>query len=185
MSTPITDAMATSAIAAGHRFLWDYLITTAVKAPKFLRETGHCCPTQPTDGFVQYAHQTKLNTFDHLASIPPLLHDFNDFMGHAMGAKQYWIDWYPVEERLLNGMDPKAPLLVDIGGGRGHDAQAFCKKYPNSGLLVLQDLPQGLASIRESDLDPSVQRMAYSFFTEQPIKGTHTVTRQSFSIVNH
>jgi hypothetical protein len=61
-------------------------------------------------------------------------------------------------------------LLVDIGGGRGHDLEAFGKKFPNAkGKLVLQDLPP-IDDI--SELDQSIMRMKYDFFTEQPIKGT-------------
>ena len=171
-ATPITNAMATSPIAAGHRFVWDVLINSAVKAPKFLRETGHRCPTEPTDGFLQYAHQTKSNVFEHLTSMPSLLQDFNKFMGNTMGAKQYWVDWYPVEERLLRDLDATALLLVDVGGGRGHDVQAFHEKYPNRGGLVVQDLPQGFENNQERDDDPSVKLMVHDFFTEQPVKGT-------------
>lgn len=50
---------------------------------------------------MQYAFQTKLTTFEYMSSVPPILKDFNTFMGNTMGARKYWIDWFPVQERLL------------------------------------------------------------------------------------
>ncbi|KAL9084574.1 MAG: hypothetical protein Q9165_007999 [Trypethelium subeluteriae] len=170
-ATPTTAVMASAPIAAGYRFVWDVLITSAVKSPKFIHESGNRCPHLPNDGFVQYAHQTKHNVFDLLNNMPSLLEDFNTFMGNTMGTNQYWVDWYPVEERLLQDMDPLTTLLVDIGGGKGHDLQAFHTKYPNRGRLILQDLPQGLNSIQERDLDPEIERMIHNFFTVQPVQG--------------
>jgi hypothetical protein len=57
----------------------------AMKAPKYLKETGYKCPTNPNDGLVQYAFQTKRQTFQLLASDPELFKDFNTFMGSTMG----------------------------------------------------------------------------------------------------
>lgn len=114
----------------------------AVRAPKYLRETGYRCPTDPSDGFMQYAFQTKLSSFELFHSIPWVMEDFNKFMGSSMGARQIWTDWYPMQEQLIDGFNPQTPLLVDIGGGWGHDILAFHSKYPNKGRLILQDLPE-------------------------------------------
>ena len=154
-------------------YRWDFVINAAIKAPQFLREVGHRSPSEPTDGLVQYAHHTKLNAFNLLFSQPNLLRNFNQFMGNTMGARHYWVDWYPVEERLLNGSRPDgAALLVDVGGGKGHDLQAFYTKYPRQTGLVLQDQPHALDKITAESLDPSVKRMVHDFFKEQPIKGS-------------
>lgn len=63
-------------------------------------------------------------------------------------------------------------LLVDIGGGWGHDLIAFHEKYPTRGTrgrLVLQDLP---SVIKDTGAPLSgVEAMGYDFFTEQPVKG--------------
>jgi hypothetical protein len=143
----------------------------AIKAPKYLRETGYRCPTDPNDGFMQYAFQTKLSSFDLFHSIPWVMKDFNTFMGNSMGARQIWLDWYPIQERLIDGSDPAddPALLVDIGGGWGHDLLAFHNKYPNKGKLILQDLPDVIKDMRA--LPSGVEAMGYDFFTEQPVKG--------------
>ena len=102
--------------------------------------------------------------------MPSLLRDFNNFMGQTMGARQYWVDWFPVEEYLLAGFDSGTTLLVDVGGGKGHDLQAFHARYPGRGKLVLQDLPQALDSIGD-EINPVIERMKQDFFTDQPVKG--------------
>ncbi|KAI1747698.1 putative O-methyltransferase [Xylaria castorea] len=166
--TPITHAMANEGIAAGHRVLGEMVVSTATKAPRYFKEAGYNCPTDPRDGLTQYAFQTKLSAFQLYSSMPGILKDFNMFMGNTMGARSYWINWYPVHERLLNGSVQELPLLVDVGGGKGHDLLAFHEKYPARGRLVLQDLVAVTDSIQ--DINP-IELMAYDFFTEQPVHG--------------
>ncbi|KAF4631646.1 hypothetical protein G7Y89_g6486 [Cudoniella acicularis] len=59
---------------------------------------------------------TKLTTFQLLAFKPKLRKDFDAFMGNMMGARKYWVDWHPVQERILEGFDKEgeAPLIVDM-----------------------------------------------------------------------
>lgn len=67
-----TRAMASAPISAGHRFVFDTLVSSAIFAPKYLKETDWKSPTEPLDGFVQYSKQTKLNIFDYLLTQPSL-----------------------------------------------------------------------------------------------------------------
>jgi O-methyltransferase domain len=134
-----------------------------------MKEAGHRCPTDPANGLIQYAFQTKLQIFDLLDSMPQVLKAFNTFMGNTMGARKYWVDWFPVEESILQGLVKSTTLIVDVGGGKGHDLQAFHQKYPHRGRLVLQDLPQTIDNIK--DLDPAIESETYDFFTDQQIRG--------------
>ncbi|KAK5994190.1 O-methyltransferase asqD [Cladobotryum mycophilum] len=167
----VTHVLATDAISSGYRMVGDMIIGAAQKSPKYFREAGYRCPTNPNDGFMQYAFQTKLNVFEFFASMPDVLQDFNGFMGNTMGARGYWTDWFPVERHLLKDYhdDSESALLVDVGAGRGHDILAFQEKYSGKGRLVLQDL----AVITDSldGIDPGIECMAHDFFTEQPVKG--------------
>jgi hypothetical protein len=45
---------------------YDALVSLAIKTPKYLRESKYKAPSELTDGFVQYANQTKLNIFKYL-----------------------------------------------------------------------------------------------------------------------
>lgn len=157
---------------------FDVVINSAIKAPKYLRETNFRAPSEPTDGFVQYANQTKYNVFQFMETAPSWFHDFNLFMGSTMGAREYWHEWYDVPGLFLGGFDPSrgTALLVDIGGGRGHDLVAFDNTFGRStagydGRLVLQDLPRVLENIPETELSGKISKVGYDFFEEQPEKG--------------
>lgn len=83
----------------------------------------------------------------------------------------HWADWFPVQERLLDGVVAESPLLVDVGGGRGHELVGFKERFPSAtGQLVLEDLPSVLDGIRS--LDGDIQKVNHDFFKPQPIKGT-------------
>ncbi|KAF3018914.1 hypothetical protein E8E14_010495 [Neopestalotiopsis sp. 37M] len=168
-ATPITQAMARDEIAAGHRMVGEMILGAAQKAPKYFKEYGYCCPTNPKDGLMQYAFQTKLTTFELFMSMPQVFKDFNTFMGNTMGARSYWVDWYPLRERLIDGATQDSALLVDVGAGKGHDLLALHEKFPDHGKLILQDLDGVIESL--NGMDHSIELVAYDFFTEQPIKG--------------
>ena len=86
-----------------------------------------------------------------------------------------WMDpvFYPVEERLAVGSktdEQKTVLLVDVGGGIGHDLEEFKEKHPKiPGRLILQELAQVIEQIQTP---PSgIELTIHDFFTPQPIKG--------------
>ncbi len=82
---------------------------------------------------------------------------------------EQWFEFFPTETRFGSN-DPETPLLVDIGGGLGHDLAAFHARFPSlPGRLILQDLAPVINSI--SDLPPSIERQVHDFFTAQPVKG--------------
>ncbi|KAJ4244757.1 hypothetical protein NW762_014333 [Fusarium torreyae] len=168
---PLTHAMAIPTVAAGHRMVLDLIVSSAIKGPEFLRVNGHVSPSDPKNGFMQYAHHTNRDVFGFMITKPEILKDFDLFMGNTMGNRGYWYDWFPVKERLLDDLDPSNTLLVDVGGGKGHDLASFRSIFPESGSLVLQELAQVLERIGSDDLHPSIKRMQHDFFTEQPIKG--------------
>lgn len=167
----VTKAMAAKPMAAWHRLIWDLNVTSALQAPELLRTVGHQTIQDPTAGFAQYAFGTKLDTFSFLQTMPSLSRDFNEAMGSNMGQPDAWFNWYPVQERLLAGVDREAPTLVDMGGGKGHDIQAFSRAFPDAGGLVLQDIPKVIDSIGQAALDPAITRQKHDFFTGQPVRG--------------
>ncbi|TGO29904.1 hypothetical protein BPAE_0010g00660 [Botrytis paeoniae] len=177
-TTPVTKAMTQKGIAAGHRMLFATSMLAALHAPRYFLETSHTSPTNPHDGLMQYAHGTKLQSFDYFGTMPGnVLGDFNTFMGNTMGARKYWLDWWPVEERVFEGVEgADNALLVDVGGGKGHDVMAFEKKFGGRekgvGRLVLQDQPHVLEEIGEGELGEGIEKCGYDFFTEQPVKNS-------------
>ena len=84
-----------------------------------------------------------------------------------------WIDWYPIEERLLRNakVDANAVLMIDIAGGRGHYLTAFKQRFPIKGRLILQEMPDIIEDTK--GLDSSIECMEYDMFEPQPIKGDY------------
>ncbi|KAE8150516.1 S-adenosyl-L-methionine-dependent methyltransferase [Aspergillus avenaceus] len=141
------------------------------KTPEFLRETDYRNPEDPTHGPLQYTHKTTSTTWDWLSKRPAALDRFNSFMEGNRAGRSHWAEWFPVQERLLDGaVVNKSPLLVDIAGGRGHDLIKFKQRFPGPhGDLVLEELPAVIDDI--SNLDEDLRRVKHDFFQPQPIKG--------------
>ncbi|RDW68675.1 hypothetical protein BP5796_09332 [Coleophoma crateriformis] len=130
--------------------------------------------TDPMKSGLQAGHNTTLHAFEWFTNTPGLLELFNNHMAGYSMSRLRWIDkdCYPIEQNLGIGLSKEqgAVLLVDIGGGTGHDIMEFHKQYSGlSGRLVLQDTPAVIASTK--DLPDKIEKMSYDFFTEQPIKG--------------
>ena len=96
--------------------------------------------------------------------------------GYRQG-KRSWMDddFYPVPQRLASNSksdkETDAVLLVDVGGGLGHDLAEFRAKHPGIlGRLLLQDKPEVIAQITQETAQ-GVELTAHDFFTEQPVKG--------------
>ena len=65
---------------------------------------------------------------------------------------------------------PDQTLIVDIGGGVGHDLAAFRSQFPIlAGKLIVHDSPVVVESIQS--LPNGLEAMKYDFFAPQPIKG--------------
>ena len=109
-----------------------------------------------------------------LGEHPELLQCFNNYMAGYRQGKQSWVEpgFYPVDLRL--GKEAKtqadAVLLVDVGGGLGHDLKDFKANYPHlPGKLVLQERQEVISQIKE--LSSGIEATVHDFFTPQPIKG--------------
>ena len=80
-----------------------------------------------------------------------------------------WFDIFPVTEKFTLS-DPSAPLLVDVGGGVGHNLVAFKQRHPNVlGKLIVQDIPVVVKNAK--DLPTGVEAVVHDFFMPQPVKG--------------
>jgi hypothetical protein len=119
-------------------------------------------------------YKTDLGFFGHVQQEPITAKRFNNHMGVYAQGRPRWMDsgFYPVQEQLIDGVTIGGTdvLMVDVGGSFGHDLADFRRKWPHvPGRLVLQDLPEVVASVK--DMHYSVDVMGYDFFTEQPVKG--------------
>ncbi|EPE28348.1 S-adenosyl-L-methionine-dependent methyltransferase [Glarea lozoyensis ATCC 20868] len=169
-TTPVTFAMTKPAIEGSHKHLWDMTFNTAAKIPEYMQKNGYKSPTSFNDGPLQYALQTDLACFEYCSSKPSMLDDFNNMMTGIRHSRPSWVQWFPVKEQILNGYREGTTLLVDVGGGWGHDVVAFQEKYALTVPLALQDLP--LVTSQVPYLPTNIEVMSYDFLAEiQPVKG--------------
>lgn len=140
------------------------------KTPEFLQKSGYKNPGDPKNGPFQHAYHTTGSCWDWLAQNTDALDRFNTFMEGGRDETAHWAQWFPVQKQLLDGALADRPLLVDVGGGRGHDLVEFKEKFPlGPGRLVLEDLPSVIEDIQH--LDSDIQRVKHDFFQPQPVKG--------------
>lgn len=151
--------------------------------PEFFKKNGYQVPASADEGPFQAAHNSDLAFFDWLVATPPHLDEFSAFMSAYRAGKANWYDagFYPVAERLINGFDSSIneTLLVDVGGGRGHDVALFATAHASHpGKLVLQDREPVIASIADKASLP-FESQAHDFYTPQPIKGARAYSLHS------
>ena len=113
--------------------------------------------------------------WDMMRGDPNLKLAFDRYMfARRDGLRRAWHEIYPAATELdVRGFQEahEPPLLVDVGGNTGYDVASFGTMNPHiKGRCVVEDLPETLASSHSSS--QSVERIAYDFFTAQPIKGT-------------
>ena len=142
--------------------------------PEYLEKTNYRNPRNIADGPFQYGHDTKVPFWVYLGEKPDLLQCFNNFMGGYRQGKPSWVDpdFYPVADHLGRTFNdkPGAVLLVDVGGGKGHDLGELKAKHPNlPGRLVLQERQEVIDQIE--NLHSAIEATVHDFFTPQPIQG--------------
>jgi hypothetical protein len=153
------------------KFIFDNGMLSLAKVPEFLRRNNFQTPEGATKGPFQFAQQIDESMWTWIAKDPEKLDSCNTFMEGDRGARPSWLEWFPVEERLLSGAHPDAEtLMVDVAGGRGHDIVAFTERYPHApGRLVLEDLPHVL---EESKIDNRrIEKQPIDLFKPQPVHG--------------
>ncbi|KAL8805076.1 MAG: hypothetical protein Q9182_002166 [Xanthomendoza sp. 2 TL-2023] len=143
------------------------------KLPAYLAKTDYMNPTDPTDGPFQYGHGIKESMYDYIGTKSGLRESFDNFMaGHRKGHPN-WMDedFFPVRDSLRGiELHDQSPLLVDVGGGLGHDAMEFRSKHPDlPGRIIVQDLPATIQGVASNNQD--IEFMAHDFRTPQPIQG--------------
>lgn len=108
-------------------------------------------------------------------------------MGAYRAEKAPWHGpgFYPVAEQLITGFDASVSdvLLVDVGGGKGHDLAGFAAQYCVScpWRLVLQDREPVVAGVVAASAERELpfEAQAYDFFTPETVLGARAYYLQS------
>ena len=118
-----------------------------------------------------FDHAFGASFFDWMEKNPETHRCFDTYMAGRRVGKASWLDYYPIEERLVTGTKRENEIfLIDIGGGQGHDLKSLENKFGDQGLpgrLILQDL---VADMREQGT-AAFEHMTHNFFEPQPIRG--------------
>jgi hypothetical protein len=134
-----------------------------------LRGLKYLNPYTPKDSTLAMAHNASGATSFEILFNSPHLKAFGLYMGtFTMGHKQ-WTELYPVETRMIEGFEEgeDSVILVDVGGGFGHQAKLLKDTFPNlPGRLIVQDLHQ----MKGEDI-AEIEFQAHDFYQEQPVKG--------------
>ncbi|MCJ1437024.1 hypothetical protein MMC27_006409 [Xylographa pallens] len=121
---------------------------------------------------LEEAMKICLTFFEKIHEDKQVMNKLNAFMKVVRSTRKFWADWFPVEKVLLTDLTDSGDdvLMVDIGGGNGHDLETFLARFPQShGHLILQDLPGTISNLK--GLGEGIKAMSYDFFLPQPVKG--------------
>ncbi|KAJ5787522.1 hypothetical protein N7457_002512 [Penicillium paradoxum] len=177
-ATALSNGLAAENYQHSMRFCYDAARPSFNGFPEYFKNSEYKSPTLGgTDGPFQEAHKTSLPFFEWLVATPPHLQHFNSFMTAYRAGKPDWHAFYPVAERLITGFDTSISdvVLVDVGGGRGHDVATFAAQYsPVPGRIVLQDREPVIAAVVANGVPESFEVQTHDFFTPQPIKGARS-----------
>ncbi|KAI3336052.1 S-adenosyl-L-methionine-dependent methyltransferase [Ustulina deusta] len=138
--------------------------------PFFFEEGGYKNPTTLTSSNFQRVHGEGPTFFRFISSDKTINRQFADAMDCLSAGNS--ISW-------LHGL--VAPLVVDVGGSKGHNIEKFLQKHPDvpKESLILQDLPEVLEKVT---IHPGITACPYDFFTPEPVKGARVYY---FHIVLH
>lgn len=123
--------------------------------------------------------RTALPTFEWLAQNPDKGKDFNLFMT-THRTQKHWSETFPIQAEIFDGVaiNRDAPLIVDVGGGFGHDLRVVKTQLPplGRGQLVLEDQASVIDTVPNDLYDPDIEYVKHNFFTPQPVKGARVYT---------
>ncbi|KAG9253971.1 O-methyltransferase-domain-containing protein [Emericellopsis atlantica] len=138
--------------------------------PYFLGENGFKNPTDVVSSNWQYMTGKSSSFFEDVGTNAELRNSFNDAIKcHSKYNLTPWPDVFPTDS-LAQGAKPDGALVVDMGGGKGHDLTKFNVRHPDApqGSLILQDVPDIL-----KDMKPvgHISVQPHDFFQPQLVKG--------------
>lgn len=140
--------------------------------PSWLAESRYQNITDDTKTAFNHTYQTDLPFFAWMKGHPERLANFNQFMTIQRAGVPDWLSVFPVEDKCaswVKSAGDSSALLVDVGGGLGHQCAGFRAKYPNlPGRVILQDQQHVVEHVSVS---PAFESMAHDFWEPQPIQG--------------
>ncbi|KAH7062704.1 S-adenosyl-L-methionine-dependent methyltransferase [Macrophomina phaseolina] len=163
---------------AWFRMTYDGHNRTSIQWRQFFAKYGRKEPVNAANGNpTSFAHGQEDKSFWEIVDAE-FVKDFNITMRLVSEAHNSprifpW-KWQVIAENA-HLVDGNTPLVVDVGGGRGHDLCMMRKECPAipAERMVLQDRQPVIEEVLQLN-SPEVQgmkKMSHDFFAEQPVKG--------------
>lgn len=128
-------------------------------------------PLRSISNAFQDGARTDQLIFEWFNNHPKVLDNFNTFMSTHFQGRADWLNFFPVDEELIQGFHDGegAVMFVDVGGALGTQIQALIARYPTiPGRMVLQDLPDTIKRVTATNMEA----MTHDFFTPHPVQGS-------------
>ncbi|KAL9621839.1 MAG: hypothetical protein Q9160_003812 [Pyrenula sp. 1 TL-2023] len=141
---------------------------SALAFPAFAQDHGYRNIDSGKNCAWQKGHNTDQSAFEWLACHPKQLEEFDRWMTVQRADSGSFLEVFPFNINELLARSSQH-VLVDVGGGVGHQCQALLDMYPQfKGRVILQDLPHVLEHALGTD---GVETMTWDFWSsEQPVK---------------
>jgi hypothetical protein len=170
-ATPLSEALRGADVSSGLEVFFNLVVPTFSAMPTHFAITDYQEPTRGDQTCWQFGKRTSLTYFGYLQEHPKEMECFMNFMKGYSAGRGVWTDIYPFSSRVFDSAEKEGTLVVDVGGGKGHDMTKLRELYPmTSGRLVVQDL-ESVVSAADKEETAGVQMTAHDFFTPQPIFG--------------
>jgi demethylsterigmatocystin 6-O-methyltransferase len=152
------------------------LFPTMDVLPEYLAETNYRTPNDPFHTALQKGLKTDGDIMAFLGKNPEVAAATNKFLHDHRIAAPTWMDGsVPVKDFQLSAEDLNdgRVMLVDVGGGAGHQCFAFRKAFPQlKGKMVVQDVGFMINLIdKTAASEAGIEAMVHDFYTPQPVKG--------------
>lgn len=97
---------------------------------------------------------------------------FHHFMEAQFATLPTWLDVVDFAGEMASGTGEDDVAFIDVGGGNGSQLAVLKKACPDvKGRMILQDQAYVLERAVEVE---GMEKMAYDFLTEQPVKGSYS-----------
>ncbi|KAF2228380.1 S-adenosyl-L-methionine-dependent methyltransferase [Viridothelium virens] len=158
--------------AACVKGVFDCMSPAWLVAPALLKENGYNNPTSSTRTALAKAHgfHNGATVFQVLASNPSFLPAMSAAMSTVYKGRDHWMDVYPAQQRLIDGLrtGKEDTLMVDVGGGHGDQARKFRRRFLEAhGRFIVEDLPHGFPKEKPE----GIEFLEHDIITAQPIHG--------------
>lgn len=165
--TPFTSSLAEQPIANTVNYYIDLSGPVNMNLPTFMASVNYQNPLDAANS--NFTHRFGAPLWEWLKTHPRDEATMGGIMATYAANRPPLSEVYPTYQLLGQANKDEGVLLVDIGGGEGHDAMSFARAHPQKpGKIVLQDRPELLQNL--TPVDPTIQKMEYDFFTPQPVK---------------